>query len=132
MTPERGEIPMSERTAQSLRDQLETRIGSLADHTDELRHQVINALPDKDQLLDLRDNVFEKLPADVQDRMPESVKPKKSKLRKVATLGVVAAAAAGVVAVFKSRSQAPAPYTSAPAFEDQDNPFAQPTQASEV
>lgn len=122
---------MSDRSAQSLRDQLESRIGTLAEHTDDLRHQVINALPDKDQLLDLRDNVFEKLPSEVQDRIPERAKPKKSKIRTALTVGLVAAAVAGVVTVLKGRSQTPATYASNPSFDGQANPFAQPTQASE-
>ena len=100
---------------------LEARLDDLASQTEELRQQVVDRapgvrdqlvdmLPDKDQLRDLRDDLFERLPDGVTDKMPDKVKPKKrSKLKRVAFLGVVTGAGAAAFAAMKGRSQTPPP-----------------------
>ena len=105
----------------TFRDKLESQISDLAGQTDELRKQVVDrapgvrdqivaALPDKDQLLDLRDDLFDRLPENVQDKLPEKVKPKRSRLRKVAAIGVVTGAGAAAFAILKRRGQTPNVY----------------------
>lgn len=103
------------------RTTLEARLDDLASQTEELRQQVVDRapgvrdqlvdmLPDKDQLRDLRDDLFERLPDSVADKMPEKVKPKKrSKLKRVAILGVLTGAGAAAFAAIKGRSNTPPP-----------------------
>jgi hypothetical protein len=114
------------------RDRIESRLDDLASQTEELRQQVvdrapgvrdqlIDMLPDKDQLRDLRDDLFERLPDNVAEQMPEKVKPKKrSKLRRMAFLGVLTGAGAAALAVMKGRK-----HTQPPPPE----PFRAPTAA---
>ncbi len=121
----------------SIRDKIETQLDGLADQAKDLRQEVVDRapgvrdqisdrlpdrqelmdmVPDKKQLLDLRDDLFDRLPESVADRVPEKVKPKKrSKLKKVAVLGVITGAAAGAVTVARRLGGAPAPsYTQPP------------------
>ena len=71
------------------RTKLEARLDDLASQTEELRQQVVDRapgvrdqlvdmLPDKDQLRDLRDDLFERLPDGVAEKVPDKVKPKKT------------------------------------------------------
>ena len=97
------------------RTKLEARLDDLASQTEELRQQVVDRapgvrdqlvdmLPDKDQLRDLRDDLFERLPDGVADKVPDKVKPKKrSKLKRVAFLGVLTGAGAAAFAAVKGR-----------------------------
>jgi hypothetical protein len=104
------------------RTTLEARLDDLASQTEELRQQVVDRapgvrdqlvdmLPDKDQLRDLRDDLFERLPDGVADKVPDKVKPKKkrSKLKRVAFLGVLTGAGAAAFAAVKGRSNTPPP-----------------------
>jgi hypothetical protein len=103
------------------RDRLESRLDDLASQTEELRQQVvdrapgvrdqlIDMLPDKDQLRELRDDLFERLPDNVAEKLPEKVKPKKrSKLRRMAFLGMLTGAGAAAFAVMKGRKHTPPP-----------------------
>lgn len=121
--------PFKKKTA---RNRLEARLDDLASQTEELRQQVvdrapgvrdqlIDMMPDKDQLRDLRDDLFERLPDSVAEKVPEKVKPKKrSKLRRVAFLGVLTGAGAAAFAVVKRRT-----HTAPPPPE----PFRAPTAA---
>ena len=105
----------------NFRHRLEARLDELATQTEELRQQVvdrapgvrdqlIDMLPDKEQLRDLRDDLFERLPDNVAEKMPEKVKPKKrSKLKRVAFLGVITGAGAAAFAAMKSRTHTPPP-----------------------
>jgi hypothetical protein len=105
----------------TFRDKLESQISDLAGQTDELRKQVVDrapgvrdqivaALPDKDQLLDLRDDLFDRLPENVQDKLPQRAKPRRSRLRKVAAIGVLTGAAAAAFAILKRRGDSPNVY----------------------
>ncbi len=97
----------------SIRKKIDAQIDGLADQAKDLvdrapgfRDQVKDRIPDKEelwdllpdrkQLLELRGELFDKLPDGVADRMPEKVKPKKKrgKLKKVALLGVITGAGA--------------------------------------
>ena len=90
-----------------VRDQLVEQTEELrkqvADRAPVVRDQIISALPDKSQLLDLRDDLFDRLPENVQEKLPEKVKPKRSKLRKVAAVGLVTGAGAAAFAILKRR-----------------------------
>ena len=73
--------------APQVRDQVVTKLHEGAD-------EARNRWPDiRDELVDRRDQLVERLPDDVSDRLPEAAKPKKkkSKLRKIALIGLVAA-----------------------------------------
>ena len=106
---------------QNFRTKLEARLDDLASQTEELRQQVVerapvvrdqlvDMLPDKDQLRDLRDDLFERLPDTVAEKAPEKVKPKKrSKLKRVAFLGVLTGAGAAAFAAVKGRANTPPP-----------------------
>jgi len=101
------------------RNRLEARLDDLASQTEELRQQVVDRapgvrdslvdmLPDKDQLRDLRDDLFDRLPDGVADKGPDKVKPKKrSKLKRVAFLGVLTGAGAAAFAAVKGKGQTP-------------------------
>ncbi|AXT86341.1 hypothetical protein C6I20_14930 [Aeromicrobium sp. A1-2] len=132
----------------TLRIQLEDRLEGLTEQTEELRQQVadrapvvrdqlIDMLPDKDQLRDLRDDLFDRLPENVQDRLPERVKPKRSKLKRIAVLGILAGAGAAAVAAVRGRVQsapAPDPFPrpqAAPAPQAAPTPKPAPTHAAE-
>ena len=105
----------------NFRTKLEARLDDLASQTEELRQQVVDRapgvrdqlvdmIPDKEQLRDLRDDLFERLPDSVADKVPEKVKPKKrSKLKRVAFLGVLTGAGAAAFAAVKGRTQSPRP-----------------------
>jgi hypothetical protein len=85
-----------------------------------VRDQIVAALPDREQLLDLRDDLFERLPENVQEKLPEKVKPKRTRLRKVAAIGVLTGAGAAAFAILKRRGEtssaypAPTPATTPP------------------
>lgn len=111
----------------NFRTKLEARLDDLASQTEELRQQVVDRapgvrdqlvdmLPDKDQLRDLRDDLFERLPDSVADKVPEKVKPKKrSKLKRVAVLGVLTGAGAAAFAAVKGRAKTQPPAAPFPA-----------------
>lgn len=114
------------RKKNTLRDTLEDTLGELASHTEDLRQQVVErapgvrdqviaAMPDKEQLLDLRDDLFEKLPDGVQEKLPERVKPRRRRLRKVAVVGILTGAGAAAFAIVKRRGETPPTYTPPPA-----------------
>lgn len=126
------------RKKKTLRDKLEDHIEDLASQTDGLRQQVVErapgvrdqliaALPDKEQLVDLRDDLFEKLPDGVQEKLPERVKPRRRRLRKVAVVGVLTGAGAAAFAILKRRGDTPPTYTPPPAPPRPSNPA--PTKA---
>ncbi|MCD9199517.1 hypothetical protein [Aeromicrobium wangtongii] len=101
--------------APAVRDQIAEQTVELrkqvADRAPAVRDQIVAALPDKDQLLDLRDDLFERLPENVQERLPEQVKPKRrTRLRKVAAIGVLTGAGAAAFAIMQRRGSSPAPY----------------------
>lgn len=100
--------------APAVRDQIVEQTGDLRKQVVErapaVRDQIVAALPDKEQLLDLRDDLFEKLPDTVQDRLPEKVKPKRRRLRKVAAVGILAGAGGAAFAILKRKGSAPEPY----------------------
>ncbi len=100
--------------APGVRDQIVEQTGELRKQVVErapgVRDQIVSALPDKGQMLDLRDDLFERLPENVQDKLPENVKPKRSRLRKVAVLGLLTGAAAAAFAAIKRKGSAPEPY----------------------
>ena len=105
----------------NFRNKLEARLDDLASQTEELRQQVVerapgvrdqlvDMLPDKDQLRDLRDDLFERLPDSVAEKVPDKVKPKKrSKLKRIAFLGVLTGAGAAAFAAVKGRANTPPP-----------------------
>ncbi|KRC65478.1 hypothetical protein ASE12_12375 [Aeromicrobium sp. Root236] len=109
------------------RNRLEARLDDLASQTEDLRKQVVDRapgvrdslvdmLPDKDQLRDLRDDLFERLPDGVADKVPDKVKPKKrSKLKRVAFLGVLTGAGAAAFAALKGKGNTPPPPAPFPA-----------------
>lgn len=126
------------RKKQTLRDKLEDHFEDLLAQTDDLRQQVVErapgvrdqliaALPDKERLVDLRDDLFEKLPDGVQEKLPERAKPKRKRLRKVAVVGVVAGAGAAVFAIVKRRAEAPPAYTPPPPYTPPPAPRATST-----
>jgi len=100
--------------APGVRDQIVEQTGELrkqvVDRAPGVRDQIVAALPDKDQLLDLRDDLFDRLPENVQDKLPEKVKPKRSRLRKVAAIGVLTGAGAAAFAILKRRGDTPNVY----------------------
>ncbi|MCW2770292.1 MAG: hypothetical protein JWR27_1725 [Aeromicrobium sp.] len=75
-----------------------------------VREQLIAALPDREQLLDLRDDLFDRLPQNVQEKLPEKVKPQRKRLRKVAAIGVLTGAGAAAFAILKRRGETPSAY----------------------
>jgi flagellar basal body-associated protein FliL len=124
------------------RSTIEARLEDLASQTEELRQQVVDRapavrdqlvdlLPDKDQLRDLRDDLFERLPDSVAEKVPDKVKPKKkSKLKRVAVLGVLTGAGAAAFAAMKGRSNTPpppAPFPTAPTPPTPPTPTAEAT-----
>ena len=100
--------------APAVRDQIVEQTGELrkqvADRAPAVRDQIVSALPDKSQLLDLRDDLFDRLPDNVQEKLPEKVKPKRKRLRKVAAVGVLTGAGAAAFAILKRRGTTPEPY----------------------
>lgn len=94
--------------APDVRDQV---VSKLHEGADEARSR----WPDiRDDLVDRRDQLVERLPDDVSDRLPEGAKPKKkrSKLRKVALIGVIAAIGGVAYSRIKgAANSAPAPYS---------------------
>jgi hypothetical protein len=100
--------------APGVRDQIVGQTGELrkqvVDRAPAVRDQIVAALPDKDQLLDLRDDLFDRLPENVQDKLPERAKPRRSRLRKVAAIGVLTGAAAAAFAILKRRGDSPNVY----------------------
>jgi hypothetical protein len=97
-----------------VRDQILEQTGELrkqvADRAPVVRDQIVSHLPDRDQLLDLRDDLFERLPENVQDRLPERAKPQRKRLRRVAAVGILTGAGAAAFAILKRKGNAPAPY----------------------
>ena len=100
--------------APAVRDQIVEQTGELrkqvADRAPAVRDQIVSHLPDRDQLLDLRDDLFDRLPENVQDRLPEKVKPQRKRLRRVAAVGILTGAGAAAFAILKRKGDAPAPY----------------------
>lgn len=96
--------------APGVRDQIVEQSGELAKQVAErapvVRDQIIAALPDRDQLIDLRDDLFERLPENVQEKLPEKVKPKRKRLRRVAAIGLVTGAGAAAFAIVRRRGAA--------------------------
>lgn len=113
------------RQKKSLLDKIEPHVKDLAAQADGIRHQVVDkapdlrdqivaALPDRDQLVDLRDDLFDRLPDQVQEKLPERAKPKRKRLRKVAAIGVLTGAGAAAFAILKRKGEKPAAYTPPP------------------
>lgn len=106
----------SKSKATALREQAEAHLDDLAAQAHDLRRQAIDRapavrdqlkemLPDKEQLLDLRDDLFDRLPDTVQDKLPEQVKPKRSRFKRVAVFGLITGAGAAAFAVLRGRSK---------------------------
>lgn len=98
-----------------VRDQLVEQTEELrkqvAEKAPVVRDQIVAALPDREQLLSVRDELFDRLPENVQDKLPEQVKPKRKRLRKVAAVGVLTGAGAAAFAILKRRGDTPTVYT---------------------
>jgi ABC-type transporter Mla subunit MlaD len=92
-----------------VRDQLVDRLPDRDQLVDRLpdKAQLVDLLPDKAQLLDLRDDLLDRLPDTVTDKLPEKVKPKRSRLKRIAVIGVLTGAVAAAVAVLRGRAQTP-------------------------
>lgn len=118
--------------APGVRDQIVEQASDLrqqvVDKAPGVRDQIVAALPDKEQLLDLRDDLFEKLPEGVQDKLPEGAKPKpkRKRLRKVAAVGVLTGAGAAAFAILK-RNGAHRDTYEPPVVPDQAQPEPTPT-----
>ncbi|MCW2840812.1 MAG: hypothetical protein JWR55_2295 [Aeromicrobium sp.] len=101
--------------APAVRDQIVGQTGELrkqvADRAPAVRDQIVAALPDKEQLLDLRDDLFDRLPENVQEKLPEKAKPQRKRLRKVAAIGVLTGAGAAAFAILKRRGASRNAYT---------------------
>src|SRR5438128_485433 len=108
-------MPFKKKT---FRHKLESRLDDLTTQTEDLRKQVtekvadkapevkaslLDLLPDKGQLLDLRDDLFDRLPDNVQEKLPEKVKPRRKRLRKVAAVGALTGAGAAAFAILRRR-----------------------------
>jgi hypothetical protein len=101
--------------APGVRDQIVEQTEELrkqvAEKAPVVRDQIVAALPDREQLLSVRDDLFDRLPENVQDKLPEQVKPKRKRLRKVAAVGVLTGAGAAAFAILKRRGDTPTVYT---------------------
>lgn len=99
--------------APGVRDQIIEQGGELAKQVAErapgVRDQIVAALPDKDQLLEMRDELFERLPDTVQEKLPvkPKPKPKRKRLRRVAAIGAVTGAGAAAFAIVRRRGDTP-------------------------
>ena len=84
------------------RNRLEARLDDLASQTEDLRKQVVDRAPG------VRDSLV--------DMLPDKVKPKKrSKLKRVAFLGVLTGAGAAAFAALKGKGNTPPPPAPFPA-----------------
>jgi hypothetical protein len=119
--------------APGVRDQIVGQTGELrkqvVDRAPVVRDQLVAALPDKDQLLDLRDDLFDRLPETVQDKLPERAKPKRTRLRKVAALGVLTGAGAAAFAILKRRGASQDTYVPTPPPSPAPTPTTTPAAA---
>lgn len=97
--------------APGVRDQIIEQGGELAKQVAErapgVRDQIVAALPDKDQLLEMRDELFERLPDTVQEKLPVKPKPKPKRLRRVVAIGAVTGAGAAAFAIVRRRGDTP-------------------------
>jgi ElaB/YqjD/DUF883 family membrane-anchored ribosome-binding protein len=127
--------------APGVRDQIVEQTGALAkqvaDRAPVVRDQIVEKLPDRAQLLDLRDDLFEKLPESVQDKLPEQVKPKSSRLKRVAVAGLVTGIGAAAFAAVRRRSSAtppsaPFPEPARPATSGPTSPAAATASPSDI
>lgn len=99
------------KNAPILRDQVVDQVSTKAPI---VRDQVVSKLGEgrdelKTRLPELHASLFERLPDDVADRLPEGAKPKKkkSRLKKVAIIGLIAAAGGFVFSKLKAQSSGP-------------------------
>ena len=99
------------KNAPILRDQVVDQVTTKAPI---VRDQVVSKLGEgreeiKTRLPELHASLFERLPDDVTNRLPEGAKPKKkkSKLKKVAIIGLIAAAGGFVFSKLKAQSSGP-------------------------
>ncbi|MET0766340.1 MAG: hypothetical protein ABWY50_01725 [Aeromicrobium sp.] len=120
--------------APGVRDQIVEQTGELrkqvVDRAPVVRDQIVAALPDKEQLLDLRDDLFERLPENVQEKLPAKVKPKRTRLRKVAAVGALTGAGAAAFAILKRRGTAQDTYVPPVPPAPAPTPTAAPTATS--
>lgn len=91
----------------ALRERLETGVSEIRARYPDVRDALLERVPE------LSDETYDKLPSKVADRLPEQVKPKKKRLRKVATVGLLAGAGAAAFAIVR-RNQATAPVPPTP------------------
>lgn len=103
------------KNAPILRDQVVDQVTTKAPI---VRDQVVSKLGEgrdelKTRLPELHASLFERLPDDVTDRLPEATKPKKkkSKLKKIAVIGLIAAAGGFVFSKLKAQSSPAPTYT---------------------
>ncbi|GAA1724095.1 hypothetical protein [Aeromicrobium alkaliterrae] len=102
-----------------LRDQVVDQVSTKAPI---VRDQVVSKLHDgadelRTRLPELHASLYERLPDDVTDRLPEGAKPKKkkSKLKKVAIVGLIAAAGGFAYSKLKGGGSPAPTYTPPPA-----------------
>jgi len=97
-----------------LREQVEALRREIVERAPSVRDQLLDAIPDKEQLLDLRDDVYDRLPDSMTERLPEKAKPKRSRLKRIAVLGVITGAGAAAMAALRRRGTAVPPATPFP------------------
>jgi len=114
---------MSEKVADrisDLRDQAAERLPEVRAQLADLRDQVAERVPELreqvdalvEKLPELRDDLVERLPDQVTDRLPIE-KPRKSRKRKLAAVGLIGGAATGAW-VFVNRRRPPASHLDVP------------------
>src|SRR5665811_341461 len=106
---------MAER-ARGVRDDMAERARGVRDQVAERAPEVREQL--RERLPEWRDEFVTRLPDSVSDRLPESAKPKKkSRLKKVAVLGLVSASAGAAYVALRSKlSGSSTPVTAPPAY----------------
>lgn len=83
------------------RERFETGVAEIRARYPDVRDSLLEKVPE------LSEETYDKLPSKVAERLPEQVKPKKKRLRKVATLGLIAGAGAAVFAIVRRGQAAP-------------------------
>jgi uncharacterized protein YdhG (YjbR/CyaY superfamily) len=82
----------------------------LRERLPELRHELLERAPE------LSEKTYDKLPKSVADRLPDEVKPKKRRLRRIVGFGLVLGAGAAAFATLRGKqAPPPPPYQPTPA-----------------